>query len=54
MKQLTSTKKLVSPLVCILSDLVYALLPADILYPPISCDMNTVSQWTCFVYLASI
>lgn len=54
MKQLTFTKKLVSVLFCILSDLVYAFLPADVLHLPVNCDINVVSQWIYFVYLASI
>lgn len=42
MKQPTSTKKLVSVLFCILSDWVYALVPADMLHPPINCNINAV------------
>lgn len=54
MKQLTSTKKLVSALFSLHSDLVYAFLPADLLHPPINCSINTVSKGMCFVYLASV
>jgi len=54
MKQLTSTKKLVSVLFCILRDLIWVFLPADILHQPVNCDINTASQWMCFVYLAAI
>lgn len=51
MRRLTSTRKLVSVLFCILSDLVYVLLPADMPQPLVNCKSNAISQRISFMYL---